>query len=128
MVFCHDRPWVVETPGITWAAGAALRGEEAMETAAWHARRLADALIPTRPGLVFHGHLHIRYTALWKYPGGAARVEGLDCDGVADPADNVIIDVRRLVCRRPGWSSEVSGAVRRLPQSESSIQGRGRLC
>ena len=61
MVFCHDRPWVVETPGITWAAGAALWGEEAMETAAWHARRLADALIPTRPGLVFHGHLHIRY-------------------------------------------------------------------
>lgn len=91
VVFSHDRPAGIATPGITRAGGIALWGAEAIDDAEAHERLLADALTPTKPRLVFHGHLHTRYTTTWHYPEGFARVEGLNCDGVANPADNALI-------------------------------------
>lgn len=101
VVFCHDRPAGVVTPGVTRASGAALWGEDAMDDAEWHAQRLAEALMPTRPRLVFHGHLHTRYTAVWEYEGGSARVEGLDCDGT--PGNTLIITVDEMA----DWCAQV---------------------
>lgn len=90
----HDRPAGVATPGITRAGGVALWGEESIDRAEAHERLLADALIPTKPRLVLHGHLHTRYTTTWHYPGGTAQVEGLDCE--KRPGNTIVLTTDEL--------------------------------
>lgn len=101
VVLTHDRPAGVVTPGITREAGIAEWGEEAIDEAGRHGEILASALIPTHPKLVFHGHLHRRYTTTWHYPGGSARVEGLDCDG--RPGNTLRLTMEDLALLDPEW-------------------------
>ncbi len=96
LAITHDRPAGVNTPGITRDGGIRLWGEDAINAAESHESRLAQALIPTRPALVIHGHLHVRYTATWRYPGGSAVVEGLDCDGSTPEANMILRTVEEL--------------------------------
>ncbi len=96
----HDCPAGVDIPGITRASGVQFWGVEAIDTAEAHRRLLADALAPTLPALIVHGHFHQYHQTRWHYPGGRAWVVGLDCDG-SKPDRNVwlvdMTDLREIV-------------------------------
>lgn len=96
IVLTHDVPTGVKVPGITWERGVANWGAEAMQTAKEHQELLARALEPTKPKLVVHGHMHTRYSGIWKYDGGIAKVEGLDCDGTTREKNLWVVDLEGL--------------------------------
>lgn len=93
----HDAPAGANlpvTPGAWW-------GSEAMAAAQANREMLADALVPTRPAVVVHGHFHVGYDSTWTYPGGRAHIVGLGADDEA--ADNLWVvdlsDLRRMTVR-----------------------------
>lgn len=105
----HDCPDGVTVPGITRERGVQLWGEEAIDVADAHRRLLADALIPTAPALLVHGHFHTYHQTRWAYPGGQAWVIGLDCDGVRPDRNTRLLgmdEIRDLVRREREHTTE----------------------
>lgn len=96
VVLTHDAPAGFDIPGITHKDGVLWWGGEAISIAEAHRERLADALVPTRPALVVHGHFHVRYETRWHYPGGRARVVGLDCDNYLPPRNTWLVDLQEI--------------------------------
>lgn len=102
VVVTHDCPAGVNIPGITYENGVRYWGPEAIDAAEAHRRLLADALTPTTPKLIVHGHYHAYHQTRWEYGTGTSWVVGLDCDGAA-PERNTwlvdMVDLRELVDR-----------------------------
>lgn len=96
VVVTHDAPAGADVPGVSAAVGALLWGFEAMAASQANREKLADALVPTRPSLVVHGHFHVRYQGTWLYPGGRARIVGLGADGGDTAANLWVADVGEL--------------------------------
>lgn len=96
VVVTHDAPAGVNVPGRSATTGTQWWGSNAMAEAQANRELLADALVPTRPSLVVHGHFHVRHHSTWSYPGGRACIVGLDGDG-GNPAANLwVADMREL--------------------------------
>jgi hypothetical protein len=96
VVLTHDAPAGVRIPGIDRMSGVGYWGAQAIDTAEKHRILLADALEPTRPAVVVHGHFHVRYETVWRYPGGKAMVLGLDCDGYPPPRNTWLVELGEL--------------------------------
>lgn len=85
----HDAPAGFAIPGNTHADGVSLWGHDAILAAEMHRETLAEALEPTSPTLVVHGHYHVRHTSTWRCGSGSTRVVGLDCDDCFPRTNNV---------------------------------------
>jgi predicted phosphodiesterase len=123
VLLTHDAPALAAVPGLSssgWDPGA-------LEVARWHRRQLQDAADATRPRLLVHGHMHVRYQAQLPAPyaiAGPTRetlVAGLDCDS-SSLDDNVVLLDLTLLRAAVADSADVAGALRRpseLPRRQS---------
>lgn len=92
----HDAPAGLDIPGITREGGVVMWGAQAIDIAEAHRITLAEALEPTRPALVVHGHYHVRHETGWTYRGGRARVIGLDCDTHPAAGNTWLVDMDEI--------------------------------
>lgn len=100
VMITHDSPAGVQVPG---TAGNPLGfPQQALDEAYLHRRALADVVEAVRPGWLWHGHFHVRYTAELTLPDGTVcQVRGLGMNG-SEFADNMdVVNLAELgVSRR----------------------------
>ena len=87
-IVAHDAPDGVEIPGL-WPADSVPASEA--DAAQRHRQRVGHVVDQTRPAVFFHGHYHVRYTALRGY----TKVVGLADDGAPLREHCRILDLTR---------------------------------
>lgn len=92
VLISHDCPTGVDIPGLRpdlFPPLEILRADEHRAVL----RRVVDA---TRPGMIWHGHYHQRYTWTGDLGYGPVTVRGLDCDATTMAANVRVVDVADL--------------------------------
>lgn len=89
VMFTHDAPNFVTIPGLLKPSGFPYQDELESEM---HRSNLGLVVDTVKPKYLFHGHFHIRYSALRKRRDFVTYVHGLDMDGTPFPK-NMITDI-----------------------------------
>lgn len=92
VLIAHDAPYGMHIPGIK-PMGQSEWPDWVLYEAYDHQRKISAVMGATRPALVTHGHMHVRYQGFHQYGDGSkCLVQGLDCDGTTLDRNTLFLD------------------------------------